>query len=273
MTEATPKYNVPGLERGLKLLQLFDRTHRVLSGAAMARDLGIPRTTAFRLAQTLERLGFLEREGDGFRIGPAVMRLGFEYIASLEITDLARPVLERLRDEAGFSAQLVIRDGRDVVVVMRATSQSMFASNVSVGTRFPAHATILGRAMLCEHSDEDLARLFPERTLKSYSGSTPKTVAELRTLLADDRKRGYVVSEGFFERGISAIAAPVRDQHARIVAAVSVTLQRASLEPADLRERLIAQVVAAAAEVSHRLNYRPSADAAGARATGTQAAA
>jgi DNA-binding IclR family transcriptional regulator len=262
MTEEKLKYNVPGLERGLKLLQLFDRTHRVLTGAAMARELGIPRTTAFRIAQTLERLGFLERDGEGFRIGPAVMRLGFEYIASLEITDLARPVLERLRDEAGFSAQLVIRDGRDVVVVMRATSQSMFASNVSVGTRFPAHATILGRMLLCEHGDEALAQLFPERTLKSFSQNTPKTLAEFRAVLKEDRARGYALSESFFERGISAIAAPVRDEGGRIVAAISITAQRPTLEPKELRDRLVRQVRDAAAELSHKLNYRPAEQAA-----------
>jgi DNA-binding IclR family transcriptional regulator len=134
----------------------------------------------------------------------------------------------------------------------------MFSSNVNIGTRFPAHATILGRALLCEHSEQELAALFPERTLKSYSQNTPKTAADLKALLAEDRKRGYVLSEGFFERGISAIAAPVRDQHGRIVAAVSITLQRASLEPPELRDRLVGQVLAAAAEVSHRLNYRPA---------------
>ncbi|MCC6609894.1 MAG: IclR family transcriptional regulator [Burkholderiales bacterium] len=262
MKKAPAKYNVPGLERGLQILQLFDRTNRVLTGAQVSRALKIPRTTAFRLAQTLERLGFLEREGDGFRIGPAVMRLGFEYIASLEITELARPVLERLRDESGFSSQLVIRDGRDVVVVLRAASPSMFASNVNIGTRFPAHATILGRTLLCEHSDEELARLFPERALQSHSQSTPKTLVALKALLKEDRARGYAASEGFFERGISAIAAPVRDQGGRIVAAVSITAQRPSLEPKALRERLVRQVRDAAAELSHKLNYRPAEQAA-----------
>jgi DNA-binding IclR family transcriptional regulator len=256
MADAT-RYVVPALERGLKVLQLFDRGRVELAPPEIAKALDLPRTTVFRITQTLETLGFLERNGGTFRLGPAVLRLGFEYLASLEVTEIARPVIERLRDQTNCASQLVIRDARDVVVALKAASQSMFASNVSVGTRFPAHATILGRALLCEQSDEDLARLFPERTLKSYSESTPKTVAELRSLLAEDRKRGYVVSEGFFERGISAIAAPVHDQHGRIVAAVSVTLQRATLEPADLRERLIAQVLAAAAEVSHRLNYRP----------------
>jgi DNA-binding IclR family transcriptional regulator len=257
MTDAT-RYVVPALERGLKVLQLFDRGRVELAPPEIAKALDLPRTTVFRITQTLEILGFLERHGGTFRLGPAVLRLGFEYLASLEVTEIARPVIERLRDATNCASQLVIRDGREVVVALKAASQSMFASNVNIGTRFPAHATILGRALLCEHSEQELAALFPERTLTSYSQNTPKTAADLKALLAEDRKRGYVLSEGFFERGISAIAAPVRDQHGRIVAAVSITLQRASLEPPELRDRLAGQVLAAAAEVSHRLNYRPA---------------
>ena len=261
MTDAQ-RYVVPALERGLKVLQLFDRSRVELAPPEIAKALGLPRTTVFRLTQTLENLGFLERNGAAFRLGPAVLRLGFEYLASLELTEIARPVVEGLRDETNCAAQLVIRDGREVVVVLKAATASMFASNVTVGTRFPAHATILGRTLLCELPDEDLARLFPEKQLKSFSQNTPKTLAELTALLAEDRRRGYAISEGFFERGISALAAPVRDRTGRIVAAVSLTLQRQSLEPKELRDKLIEQVRAAAAELSQRLDFRPVAEAA-----------
>jgi DNA-binding IclR family transcriptional regulator len=261
MTEPN-RYIVPALERGLKVLQLFSRDQVELSPPEIAKALKLPRTTVFRLTQTLEGLGFLERSGTAFRLGPAVLRLGFEYLASLELTEIARPVVERLRDATHCASQLLIRDGREVVVVLKAASASMFASNVSVGTRFPAHATVLGRMLLCETPEAEIDRLFPERHLKSYSQNTPKTTAELKALLAEDRRRGYAVSEGFFERGISAIAAPVRDQSGRIVAAVSLTLQRQSLEPQELRDGLIEQVRAAAAEISQRLDYRPEKRAA-----------
>jgi len=251
------RYNVPGLERGLRILQLFDRTRRTLAAAEMARALAIPRSTAFRLAQTLAHLGFLEREGDAYRVGPAVLRLGFEYIASLEVAELARAVVERLRDETGLSAQLVIRDGRDVVIVLKASPPSTFASNVTVGTRLPAHATTLGRVLLGDADDKTLRALYPESTLPRVSPQTPRTLAELKRLIQEDRARGYAVSESFFEAGISAVAAPVRDAAGKIVAAVSVTAQRPALEKA-LRERLVKQVLAAAAEVSHQLNYRPA---------------
>jgi len=262
MNAPLPRYNVPGLERGLRLLQLFDRTRKFLTAAEMARALAIPRSTAFRIAQTLEFLGFLERDGDRYRVGPAVLRLGFEYIASLEVSELARPLVERLRDETGLSAQLVIRDGREVVVALKASPPSTFASNVTVGTRLPVHATILGRILLGDADDQALGTLYPESALPQTSQHSPRTLAELRRLVAEDRARGYAVSESFFEQGISAIAAPVRGEAGRIVAAVSVTAQRPSLEPRAYRERLVGQVLGAAAELSRQLNYRPAETAA-----------
>lgn len=262
MTEPTRRSAVPALERGLNLLQLFDRRHVERGAPEIARLLGLPRVSVFRLLQTLEAMGFLEKHGANFRLGPAVLRLGFEYLASLEITDLARPIVEKLRDDTGCAAQLVVRDGRDVVVVLRATSASMFASNVHVGTRFPAHATVLGRCLICELDDEALATLFPEKQLKTHSAHTPKTVAELSRLLAADRRRGHVVSEAFFEAGICAVAAPVRDRDGRIVAAVSVTAQRPNLSPRTYRDELVGQVVAAAESLSRRLDWNPSRSAA-----------
>lgn len=257
-----PRYNVPGLERGLRILQLFDRTRKVLSAAEMARALQIPRSTAFRIAQTLEHLGFLVRENEAYRVGPAVLRLGFEYIASLEFTELARPIVERLRDDTGFSAQLVILDGRDVVVALKAAAQSAFASNVNVGTRMPAHATILGRVLLTGTDDRALAALYPAASLPKVSAKSPRTLAELKRLVNEDRARGYAVSESFFEQGISAVAAPVRDGTGHVVAAISITAQRPALDPAELRERLVKQVLRAARDLSHQLNYRPAEAAA-----------
>ena len=262
MNAPLPRYTVPGLERGLRLLQLFDRTRKFLTAAEMARSLTIPRSTAFRIAQTLEFLGFLEREGDRYRIGPAVLRLGFEYIASLDVAELARPLIDRLRDETALSAQLVIRDGREVMVALKASPPSTFASSVTVGTRLPAHATILGRVLLGDADDQTLRALYPEATLPATTAHSPRTLAELKRLVAEDRARGYAVSESFFEQGISAIAAPVRDESGRIVAAVSVTAQRPSLEPKAFRERLVAQVLGTAAELSRQLNYRPAETAA-----------
>ena len=95
---STDKYIVPALERGLRLLGEFGRDSRTLSAPELARRLDLPRSTVFRLINTLEAMGFVERldSGNDYRLGMAVLRLGFEYLSSLELTELGQPVLARL---------------------------------------------------------------------------------------------------------------------------------------------------------------------------------
>ena len=256
VTATDQRYIVPGLERGLKLLQLFDRGRTVLGAAEVARALEVPRSSAFRLIQTLEYLGYLERTGNDYRLGPAVLRLGFEYVAALPITELARPILANLRDECGCTAQLALRDQREVVYVMHVLGPSHFSSNVSVGTRLPVHATALGRMFLAYMRDQAISALYAGSTLQRFSNRTTITVNGLIERAHADRARGVAISESHFEAGISAIAAAVLDGHAVPVAALSITLLQPALPATPQAEHLIDAVRNAAAELSHRLNYR-----------------
>lgn len=249
-------YLVPGLERGLRLLQLFRPGRAELGAPEIAREMDLPRTTAFRLLQTLEALDFVERASNGaFRLGPAVLRLGFDLVASLDVGERGREVIEKLSQDTGESAQLAVLDGRELVVVAKKNPSAIFASNVQVGTRMPAHATVVGRILL---QDADLRKIYPEGKLKAITPLTPKTVAELERLIAQDRARGYAISESAYESGISAVAAPVRNHEQRVVAALSIIVARAGLEP-KRREELAKHAVAAAAELSRRLSYRKAA--------------
>jgi len=222
----------------------------------IARELELPRSTAFRLLQTLEALEFVERSANGaWRLGPAVLRLGFEFVASQDVGEYGREVLEKLCDDAGASSQLAIRDGREIVVVLKKNPPTTFASNVQVGTRMPAHGTVLGRVLL---QDVALKKLYPDGKLKQYTPQTPRSVAELEKRIAQDRARGYALSESAYENGISAIAAPVRNHEQRVVAALSVIVPQPRLEP-KRRDELIQKAVAAAAELSRRMSYKEAA--------------
>lgn len=257
-------YLVPGLERGLRILAEFTAREPVLGAPELSKRIGIPRTTTFRLLQTLEALGFLERvNGDRhFRLGVAVLRLGFEYLSSLELTDVGTPILERLRDATGLSAHLLIRDQRDVVFVAKAqTHDPMFSSvKVHVGTRLPAHATVHGQVLMGDLSFDELRQLYPEKQLERFTDRTPATVEDLYERVRESATFGYAVSEASFERGISVVTAPVRDQSGRIAAALTVTVPRSDIGDTAEREPLITAVCGAAVELSTRLNYRPYAD-------------
>ena len=225
LSDSPQRYIVPGLERGLKILRKFNRDRTEISAPIVAKELGIPRSTVFRLMQTLDHMGFIEKvkNSGNYRLGIGVLSLGFEFLASLEITEIARPILEKLRDDTGFSSHLVIRDGWDVVFVIKATAKSTFSSAINIGTRLPAHGTVLGRMLLADLSDEELDVIYASDKLPQFSDQTPATLGKLKEILERDRKHGYAISEAYFESGIGAIAAQIRDNSKRVIAAINVT--------------------------------------------------
>lgn len=260
-TSSEINYRVPGLERGLKILTEFSPREPVLGAPELSKRLKIPRTTVFRLLQTLESLGFLERadKDRNYRLGVAVLRLGFEYLSSLELTDLGLPIIEALRNDTGLTSHIVIRDGRDVVFVAKAQSHAPIFSSVkvNVGTRLPAYATTHGQVLMSDMTLDELKKLYPEPELERFTKQTPATVEELYERVCDDARRGYAISESSFERGISVVSAPVRNDTGRIVAVITTTIPRPEIDASLLDSGLIDKVRRAADELSQRLNYRP----------------
>ena len=246
------RYIVPALAQGLQILGLFSKTAPALSAPEIAQRLGLPRTTVFRLLHTLQALGFLRREDGGraYKLGPANLSSGFAYLASIDIVEAAQPVLQRLRDETGWSAHMAVRDGREIVYVARCAARTTVASNVQIGTRFPSHATTLGRMLICDLTDAELRELFPRDALKAYTRQTPTTLAALRRQLGEDRRRGYAISQSFFEHGVSSVAAPVRDGLGRILAAINVTSVDAYIEVDAMHGAIKDAVLRAAAEIT-----------------------
>ena len=251
------KYMVPALERGLRLLQEFGRDNQRLGAPELARRLQLPRATVFRMLNTLDSMGFLERvNGNDYRLGLAVLRLGFEFLSSMDLTELGQPVIEQLCEEVDFACNIVVLDGRSIVYVAKVQPARPLTSSVRVGTRLPAHATLLGRVLLGDLSLPQLRALYPEEHLERYSSRTPSTVMELFDLVQADRARGYVYGAGYFENSISTIAAPVRDHTGHVVAALGTTLPAPGVESERL-PALVDKVCAAADKLSVLMNYRP----------------
>lgn len=253
-------YEAPALERGLRMLGEFSQRKGSLSTAELARRLRLSRPTVTRLLASLESLGFVERdEGEGgrsYRLGVSVLRLGFDYLETLPLNEAGLPLLERLSHRTQLPCNLVVRDGRHIVYVAKVTPQSPFSSAVRVGTRLPAHATALGRILLADLSLPALRALYPEAQLETFSISTPRTVVELFNLVQGDRQRGYLLAEGFFETGISTIAAPVRDGSGAVVAALGLTVAAERIGRGRAQD-LVREVCGSAEELSGRLHYEP----------------
>lgn len=252
------RYIVPGLKRGLTILQLFGDDGKVLRLADIARQLSMPRSSAFRLVYTLESLGFIERtkDGYGYRLGSRVLSLGFAYLSSAEVANIAREPLNALNRRTGLGVNLAVRDGTEIVHLIRIASRGPFTSNLQVGQRRPAHAAPMGRILLCELSAEELAALYPgDSKLERYTADTATTVDQLRRMLARDRARGYVISLGTYVPSGCSVAAPIRDVSGKIIAAINMSCARDPAVEKQLGGKLRDELLATAAEISANLGY------------------
>jgi DNA-binding IclR family transcriptional regulator len=252
------RYLVPALQRGLQLLAQFTREERELTGAELSRRLDLPRASVFRLLHTLEHMGFVERAPDGvsYKLGLAVLRIGFEYLAAMELTEHGRPILDALRDATGLSSHLVVRDAREVVFVAKSAGRSALFNSVQVGARLPAHATVLGRVLMGGLDLRALGELFAGVELTAFTPRTPTTLTELKTLIDDAAAKGYGVSQGGFETGISTIAAPVFNDRNEVVAAVSVTVPAQRVADNEV-DGLVVAVRDAARQLTQRISHLP----------------
>jgi DNA-binding IclR family transcriptional regulator len=247
---------VPSLERGLRVLLQFSAGEPVLSATELARRLDVPRTTAFRLLQTLEQHGFLERaNGVHFRLGRAALVLGFQFLDSQPLTRVGMPILERLRDTLGLDTYLSIRDQTDIVLAATAQVRHdiLGLAGMHPGVRLPAHATASGLVLLSELTRDELIALYRRASLKQTHRQRPPLVESLCRRVRVCHARGYATCSVTFGRGVFAIAAPVRNGAGEAVAALTVL--DATMTCAEERLPLILEVRRAALDLSARLGY------------------
>lgn len=247
------RYTVPALDRGLRLLACFGPKQPVWSAPELARNLELPRSTVFRILTTLENSGYLQRSGTEYRLGLAVLRLGYDYLSTLPLAQLAEPVLRALCEELGMTSNLALRDGTSVVYVARVTPAGAFQGAVRVGSRLPAHATVLGRALLHDMDAAQLRSVFGGEELPQFSESTPRNIEALLCLLAEDRERGYAMGEGFYEPSVSSIAAPVRRADGGVVAGLAMAIPFTELGP-EKTQLWVQKVLEAANTLSAHLH-------------------
>ena len=254
------RYMVPALQRGLQILEMFATGEQVISVPDITRALSISRATAFRLAHTLEATSYIERlpNSNAFRLGRQSLALSFEYLYSMDVVDVARPMLEALRDRVDGTTNLGIRHGTVMLYVVRAPSDHRRISSlvVPVGTRFPAHAVSCGRALLFDLSHSELDTVFHGFDFAAFPPPAPQSLKELKGMLAKERLQGYVSCRSAFVQDKQSVAAPVRDASGSAIAAVNVSDAASIVRDPD--GAIKDEVIATAAAISARLGYRPT---------------
>ncbi|MEV4316629.1 IclR family transcriptional regulator C-terminal domain-containing protein [Actinocrispum sp. NPDC049592] len=240
---------VQSLERGLAVIRAFDAEHPELTLSDVARITGLTRAAARRFLHTLAELGYVRTDGRLFALRPKILELGFSYLSSLGLPEVARPHLEKFVAEANESCSVSILDGHDIVYVARVPTKRIMTVMIDVGTRFPAHATSMGRVLLAAQSEawleEFLAAPLPARTDRTITDP-----AELRAELGRIRTQGWAMVDQELEYGLRSIAAPIRGAGDRVVAAVNVSTHISRGTQEDVLAQLLRPLRDTAAAIS-----------------------
>ena len=241
---------IEALARGLDVIRAFRPHQPVMSLTAVAGAAGLPRPTARRVLLTLEQLGYVRAAERGFELTPRVLELGMSYVLSRNLWEVARPHMERLVAQTHESSSIAQLDGSDIVYVARVAVPKIVALAVTIGTRFPAMQTSLGKVLLAAMPPEEAERVLAE---PSRSGITPRllpTAEERAAMLRQVRARGWALTDGELAPAIRSAAAPLRDGDGQVIASLNVNTHAAETPVEVLTEQYLPLLLHAASAIS-----------------------
>jgi IclR family pca regulon transcriptional regulator len=244
--EGRPTEFVQSLDRGLAVIRAFSADRPSLTLSEVARAAGLSRASARRFLHTLVVLGYVATDGREFRLRPRLLELGYAYLSGLRLPDVAEPHLTRLAEETGESSSLAVLDGADIVYVARVAVYRIMSAAIGVGTRFPAYATSMGRAILAFGPREQEDAYLRSVELEPLTRFTITDPVALREELARVRAQGWALVDQELEEGLRAVSAPVRDASGEVIAAVNVAAPSRRDRTGDGRSDFIGPLLAAA---------------------------
>jgi DNA-binding IclR family transcriptional regulator len=246
--------HLQSVDRAISVLEILARTGQA-GVTEIAIELGVHKSTAFRLLAVLEARGLVDQHGDRgkYRLGLGVLRLAGATTARLDLIQQGRAVCEALAREVSETVNITILSGQDALYLDQVAGTSALQTQNWVGQRIPLHCTSNGKVLLAFLPEHRLAELLAE-PLTRFTPYTITDPVRLRAELAAVRELGYSTAAQELELGLVAVAAPVRDISGTVIASVSASGPVFRLPP-DRVPEVAAQVVAAGREISHRLGW------------------
>lgn len=249
-----PPAAVQSVDRALQVLEII-ATRGQAGVTEIAAELGVHKSTVSRLIAVLEARGYVEQLSDRgkYRLGFSIARLARSSSAHTSLARQSQPACDALAAEVGETANLALLDDRRIVNIVEASPVAEVAVRTWVGQSCPAHATSSGKVLLAGLAPGELRTRLGQR-LETFTPKTVATVAELEAELADVRENGWASVEEELEIGLNAVAAPVYDSAAEVVAALSVSGPSYRLSSEHFAQ-VAKQTIAAADGISRRLGW------------------
>ncbi len=245
---------VLSLARGLGVIQSFGHDAERMTLSDVARRTGLSRAAARRFLLTLAELGYVAFDGKRFSLTPRVLGLGYAYLSSHTVVDVAQPILERVSERLHESCSLSVLDGAEIVYIARVPTNRIMSVTISIGTRLPAHATSMGQVLLGSLTSAELDDYFRAAELKPFTSHTLTSEAQLRAHLARVAQQGYSLVDQELEAGLRSIAVPVRDRAGRVIAAMNVSSHVARATQTEMVRALLPELRRAAADLTGSLS-------------------
>ncbi len=247
---------VQSLSRGLTVLEAFNAERPAMTLADMSRATGLTRATVRRLLLTLVALGFVCTDGRTFELTPRVLDLGFAYVSSLQLPDIAQPFMEALSDRVHESVSASVLDGSQIVYVARVNTQRIMGISLAIGSRLPAAWTSMGRVLLAGLSDAQLDEFLDGLVVSGPTQQSINNLGALRYEIHTVRSQGYALIDQELEEGIRSVAAPLRDRRGRTLAAINVGTHAARVTLKELRGVILPDLLATARSIESQLAKR-----------------
>jgi IclR family pca regulon transcriptional regulator len=196
-------------------------------------------------------------DGRMFRLTPRILELGYAFLSSTGLPEIAEPHLERLVQQVRESSSMCVLDGDDIVYVTRVPTSRIMTVTITVGTRFPAHVTSVGRVLIANLPEDEIELRLKRVDLRQVTAKTIATADRLRTELRKVRDQGYAIVDQELEEGLRSVAAPVRDHTGTVVAAINIAVHASRNSVDSIRRNLVPQLLDAASAIEADLRLLP----------------
>lgn len=246
------------LDRGLAVIRCFSSQSPSLTLSEVADRTGLTRAAARRFLLTLQELGYVGSSGRLFSLRPRVLALGYAYLSSFSVAQIAQPHLEDLAEQLHESCSVSVLDGDDLVYVARASANRIMTIALTVGTRLPPYPTSMGRVLLAHLPEKELDAHLARTELRKLTEHTIADERQLRRVLATVRRQGWATVDQELEAGVRSVAVPIRDSSGRVVAAINASAHAARVPVQTLTEQFLPRLLAAARQIDGELAARMS---------------
>ena len=244
---------VQSFARGLEVIRSFSAKAPQQTLTEVAARSNLSRAGARRILLTLQTLGYVQSDGKLFRLTARILDLGFAYLSSMPIWNLAEPVMEELVAQVNESCSAAVLDGTDIVYVLRVPTHKIMRNTLGVGSRLPAYCTSLGRVLLADLPDDELFQRLDASDIQPLTRHTTTTREDLLAKIKQVRKQGWCLVNQELEEGLISLAAPITNRAGRTIAALNISGQANRTNARQAHDSLLPALLHSASRISSML--------------------